>query len=82
MHLNEAKKFDTKGYLKKDIKEVQRMINSFWTSVVAIATTLMVAFFPSLSPFPQLKKCSGADHYFYHNFLYHDNKLNVTKAPT
>jgi hypothetical protein len=29
MHLNEAKKYDTKGYLKKDIKEVQRMINSF-----------------------------------------------------
>jgi hypothetical protein len=28
MHLNEAKKFDTKGYLKKDIKEVQKMLNS------------------------------------------------------
>jgi hypothetical protein len=28
MHLNEAKKYDTKGYLKKDIKEVQRMVNS------------------------------------------------------
>ncbi|MEY4330227.1 MAG: hypothetical protein RL609_975 [Bacteroidota bacterium] len=28
MHLAEAKKFDTKGYLKKDIKEVQRMLNS------------------------------------------------------
>jgi hypothetical protein len=28
MHLNEAKKYDTKGYLKKDIKEVQRMLNS------------------------------------------------------
>jgi hypothetical protein len=28
MQLNDAKKNDTKGYLKKDIKEVQRMLNS------------------------------------------------------
>jgi tetratricopeptide (TPR) repeat protein len=28
MHLTEAKKYDTKGYLKKDIKEVQKMLNS------------------------------------------------------
>ena len=28
MHLNEAKKFDTKGYLKKDIKEVQSALEN------------------------------------------------------
>jgi tetratricopeptide (TPR) repeat protein len=28
MHLNEAKRFDTKGYLKNDIKQVSKMVNS------------------------------------------------------
>jgi len=28
IHLNEAKRFDTKGYLKNDIKQVSKMVNS------------------------------------------------------
>ena len=28
MHLNEAKRFDTKGYLKNDIKQVTKMVSS------------------------------------------------------
>lgn len=28
MHLNEAKRFDSKGYLKNDIKQVSKMVNS------------------------------------------------------
>ncbi len=28
IHLNEAKKFDTKGFLKADIKQVSKMVNS------------------------------------------------------
>ncbi len=27
-HLNEAKKYDTKGYLKNDIKQISKMVNS------------------------------------------------------